>query len=286
MVCFCVASAALGCGRLNFGPRDASSPVDAARDTSVDAGPQVDVGCAPLAPVSPAAPADGLIEPGLRTDGLSLFARFSFRDLVATRGTVDDPFSDWAEDMTIRSIAEDPHFIDFEGSEIAAGARRMGEVPRHLTLCRPPFDAGDCDQLSIFDEDGVLMTDDLDGPALAIRDGELFMAFNRTSTIYIARPRASDLDEWDAALVDMGPGVFGDPTLTNDGAILITDGPGDALYVAEWDAPSGTYVHAHPVIGVDGGSADIGVEVVGGFELFVTYDSRGLNEPHRTTCTF
>lgn len=279
------ALAASGCGRINFGAMDGSSPVDAASDTTVDARPMVDLRCGALAPVSPMAPSPGIIEPALRTDGLTVLSRFSHMDFQATRMTVDDPFSDWAVTTSISSIAEDPSFIEYEGVELGFGARRSGDDPRYLTICRPPFDAGDCDALSVFD-DGVLMADDLDGPSAAIRAGELFMAFNRQTAVYIARPRAVDLLEWDATLVDLGPGVFGDPTVTKDAAILVAADTADALYVAAWDAAAGTFVEPHLIVGTEGESPEIGVESPSGFELFVARDSRGVDEVHRTSCTF
>ncbi len=282
-----LALASLACGRINFSPLDLDA--DLSQDAPLaesDAGPPLDIRCGTLTPVAPTAPANSRIEPAMRIDGLNLYSRSSANmDWLASRANATAPFGDWMPTDNIQSIQQDPSFVDLNGEEIATGSRRVGMGIRQLVLCSPPFNTAPCSQLSVFDSEGAPIVDSIDGPSLAVRKGKLCMAFNRGDTVYVAEPRGQALDEWDAQLVDLGATKSDDPALTKDGAILLAPGVGGILYL-EWDAASRSYLSPRIIEGLEGGSPEIGVESENGFELFVTHETRGVPETHRSDCSY
>jgi len=282
------------CGRLDYdalqatldgGGSDAALP-------SVDAGPALT--CAMLGPALETAPADPYLEPSLHVDGLTLVARRTPGPTLfqATRATSSAAFGPFGAVTVVQSDVQDQTFLDIEVLGLGPSVIAMGSTgsgPRSLVLCEDP-PAQPCGLVTVFDELGVAITDDIDGPTLAIRDGALVMAFSRGSEIYLATPRAT-LAEWDAALFDLG--VFGlgavsadDPALTTDGTRLFVpmtvQGVG-SLYALRFDGEVQGYTGPERVF--DGvGSPAVGIESATAIEVFVQANTRGVSEPHRLSC--
>ncbi len=260
-----------------------------ARVAVPDAEPEgyVDVVCGPMTPVSPVPPVDALIEPALLTDGLTLLARFSFQDHIAVRASPGEDFGEWSRTTDYLALAQDHSFLTVAGEEIGVGAEiPAGGEDRQLTLCSAPFATGPCDVIRLFDSSGALITDDVDGPSLALRDGELVVAFNRGSEVFFARPRSAGSLDWDATRIDIGTGLYGDPALSEDGRILAVSDTarGNSIQLAVWDASADNFVPVQELSTIIGGSPEIGLETAAGWELFLVTDTRGVVEPHRVSC--
>lgn len=293
MVC---ALAAGACGRLDYDGLAASGDggaADAAGSGS-DAAMGAYLSCAGLAPALATMPADAYLEPSVHVDGLTLVARRSPGATLfeATRPSESAAFGNFGAVTVVQSDVQDQTFLDVEAvvsgpSVVAMGS--TGTAPRSLVLCEdPPTQA--CGTVTVFDEQGVAITDDIDGPTLAIRDGALVMAFSRGDAVYLATPR-DNLSQWDAYLFDLG--VFGlgaasadDPALTPDGTRLfvpLTTMDGTSLYVLRFDYEVQGYTE--PLRVMDGlGSPAVGLVSASGVEVFGHANTRGITEPHRIDC--
>jgi hypothetical protein len=298
---------AAACGRIDFIPlaRDGSvvgmdtamseidARVDVGSDTSRDAGDTGDAGTRPIfacttpAPVLAEPPAIDYIEPALHVDGLTLVARprAGASQEQASRASTTGLFGAFGPVSVIAAVLEDPTFIVFESQVIAAVALRTG--PRTLAICIDPSATTTCDPIDVFDDDASLITDDVDGPSLAVIEGELRMAFSRGDAIYLARPRADALAEWDAFPLELwADGTrFDDPALTADGRFMFA--PEQAivgrLIVFRWNPVTSRYEDG-TVLDFQGSSPNVGIDDGTTLELFVSAATRGLVEPHRVTC--
>lgn len=266
--------------RVGFG----SAGRDAAADAPpADAAPLL-TDCDPIAPVHTDPPGQALREPTLHIDGVTLLAADSSLK-EATRASPRDPFGPFGAPTVIDASVADPAFIDGSTLVPALGLIRLGAVggaggtARNLVTCAS---ASSCSDITLFDEQGAAITDDVDGPYPIIRDGELSMVFNRGDEVWAATPRAAGLLTWDARPLDLSAvGPVDDPAVTADGSLMIA-ASGGSLFALRYDPDTGEYVD--PVLMLAAASPAIGVVTETELELFVAADTRGIGEIHRTVC--
>ena len=267
---------------------DATATVADATAT-VDAGPHVI--CSAAEPALTTMPANAYLEPSMYVDNLTLVARSVPGPSVfeAVRPNLTSPFGNFEAVTVIQSEIQDQTFLDVETLGLGMTVLGMGAsgTPRQLLTCADPPSVA-CVPAAVFDDLGAAIEDDLDGPTLANRDGQLVLAFSRGDAIYLAQPRAT-LAEWDAVLFDLGieGALADDPAFTVDGRLLIvamTVGATSGLFAYLWDPANQTYGDPQ-LFATALGAPAIGVETATTIEIFGHGDSRGVSEPHRLSCT-
>jgi hypothetical protein len=266
--------------RAGFDPIGDPPAADASADAPV--APRL-TECDPLAPALAVAE-DGR-EPAMFTDDLTLLASSSGVLREAVRPEVGDPFDAFEDASLISASVGDPAFLDASDANPPGGLIRLATrsevgIRRLVTCDGSTLDS--CADISLFDEEGAAITDDVDGPYPAILDGQLIASFNRGDAVYLAVPRAIDLLEWDARLLQLDViGSFDDPALTSDGETMFLFSSG-VIFSLRYDRVSEQYVD--PVLLIDASSPAVGFESATEIELFVTAETRGVVEPHRTVC--
>ena len=269
--------ACAGCGRIAFDPsRDATEPY---------------VRCEPLAPAL-ADPAVVFVqEPVVHTDGLRLYANQIDAGFIqeTTRAAPGAKFGPFAPTTSFQPYVGDMSFIEIAGVVVAFA--HAPDTIRQLVYCPNPGTSPTCSRITMTDTaTGTPITDDHDGPSVAYRRGELMMTFNRERAVYEARPTAPDLLAWEATQLELPEPGFpvDDPSLTADGELLLVHRVDiGGTYALRWDAGSRQYID--PILVVDPvfgpGSPAVGAQDAVSFELVVNSSSRGVLEPHHTTCT-
>ncbi|MCA9671352.1 MAG: hypothetical protein KC503_37400 [Myxococcales bacterium] len=238
-----LALAPAGCTRLGFSSSAATSP-DGSPDGDAGGGADVVDALGDDAPASPrlsctfagqvGASPEPIREPGITVDGLHLFARdegASFTAWESTRPDLDAPWSDWAKTSRLASWTQDPSFLAIDGQLelFAARSPQALDMPRAIYRCSRPFEsnATTCQKVTIYDVNGDEITDDLDGPSLALLRGSPTMTISWQlqgvfQRVLIATPRAGDLLAWDAVRLQGGEIDTDDVVLSDDASLLVS----------------------------------------------------------------
>jgi hypothetical protein len=251
------------------------------------------VECGDPMPALAASPGIPLHGPGLSVDGLRLVA------LDRTNNTLvvmerSGPFELFGapEDAELESV-NDPDFVDIGGVVMFAAAPGPG---RDLLRC-PVGDM--CTALDIYGPGGTPLSPhllsehvlDLDGPSVAVSPSqEVRMAFNlapydqSSRAVFVASPRSSALEAWDAvpveALTNASPD---DPTLSPRGELLLTAADDKTkAYALRWDDDQQAYVEPLELAAASLNALEIGAVSGNRFELFGASLS---NEILRLDCT-
>jgi len=248
-----------------------------------------------------------LYEVALRADGLELIAKKSGQWYSTKRTAQDQPFADWST-TALLSGKQDPTFFEIKGIELAIVATSPGTgLPRVLELCTSPTT---CNALTLKDKSGQTVTDDTDGPSVAVLPGgDLLMAHNigpggsGDGHVYLATPSdPNDLSQpWvtePATALDRAGEAEDDPALSPDGLVIVVDGntsSGDNdLWVSmrpDLSSPFPAQVQLTDVnSSADDGSAYLApLSSSGGktrYELFFSSDRNGNLEVYRSECSW
>jgi hypothetical protein len=211
----------------------ADGPVDGTTDAPAPS--RLTCGAAEIVGQSP--PASDLSEPALRVNRLQLVARGGIIGMATERTAVDQPFGAWSVATGMPAEWGDPAFFTYQQKEFLISA--AGPKPRALRVC-PALT--NCQAVTITDGAENVLTDDIDGPAVATVDGLPLMIFNMVvlgdpgaNDLYQAQATSFDFTSWLAVPLQLqsGPGQQqDDPAISPEGTIVIFgDNEGD-LWVA------------------------------------------------------
>lgn len=229
--------------------------LDARLNPPADGGQVRRLSCEAPEPVG-AALENHLFAPAMRADGLMV--RAEPRDdppVYATRATLDASFGSWTASTMLPVDAQDPTFFLFDGQERTVIAVEVQAEPylRGLQYCAS-VPAASCTAVTVVDDAlGTTITQDMDGPSVAVVDGAQVMVFNVSihnvgisANVFQATPTvAGDLRHWTAEPLSAisRPNLReDDPAVSADGTIVVyerpVEGRGDDLWVAYRASPS------------------------------------------------
>jgi hypothetical protein len=239
--------------------------------------------CEQPVPALDTKPAIQLAEPSLDETNTVMLVRGDGATTMyeTTRPSPTSSFGAITAATLVPGTIQDPALFSFEGKPYALGAQ--GPSPRKLVLCPDPSANSTCVPIALVDTSTTAaITDDVDGPTVALRDSQLVLVFSRGPDLYAATATDSTLLTWMATRLELGDFSLDDGALTSDGSLLIAPA-GDVLFAYRWDDQASTYVAAG-MINIGGSSPDIGVEDADQIELVVTRRDRGILEPYLARC--
>lgn len=250
--------------------RDAATDADGARSDAAKDAPLADKAplpdLAPDAPVPPAltckVPAQvGSSQPGsmgetaLRASGLELVASYSGNRYSTKRAAVDKPFGSWSQ-VTLLGGGADPTFFFVKGVEYAVVARSHTGAPRTLELCL--VQSASCAKLTVkYAATGKEVTEDMDGPQVAITAGGALMIHNigplgsSDGDVYLASPTdqtdlSQGLTTTRVATMSKPNYKEDDPAISPDGLVVLFGGSTTAGDYDIWYAARATTKDAFP----------------------------------------
>lgn len=209
--------------------------------------PPPDLECTP--PVTVGSNPEGIGEPGVRTDGLTVISKRGPSRLHCTRATLSDSFGAWSTPPTplLPTDEGDRTFFDYDGAERAMITGVPSGAGRALQYCATlPTDT--CTWVTLIDDTtGLELTDgDYDGPDLATPGTDIYLSVNldtpvHESDIFIGWPETpGDLSRWritSVLAINTAHENTDDAAFSADGTVLIfssnpsgTDG--DLWYVS------------------------------------------------------
>lgn len=245
-------------------------------------------------------------ENALRADGLVLTARTNGARYSTARSATDQPFGAWAT-TTAHPSGEDPTFFVYKGVEYAMVSRTpSGASVRSLYLCTLP---NTCVKVPVkYASSGAEVTDDMDGPSVAIVGGKLLLAHNigpsgsSSGDIYLATlVSSSDLFKGLETKPVTSLAVAGykedDPSISPDGLVIVFSGLTTSGDSDIWYASRATLSDAFgapqqlPVVNSAKSNRDtyLAVVTIKGkqvLELYFGSDRDGALKVYRTTCSY
>jgi len=249
-----------------------------------------------------------LSEAALRTNGLELLARTQTGEGYSVkRSGSGQAFGAWSP-TTLLVGGEDPTFFSAKGSEYAIVAViEAGSTGRQLKLCVVASGTG-CTAVKVGTPGGALLTDDMDGPTVALLSSVALMAFNLNTSaetdILLAEtadPTSSGV--WlsvPVATVNQAGVKEDDPALSPDGLVLAFNKPAPGMngdiFVSERKSTAAPFPPARSLTEVNTtaveGSAHLAslAPTPGGqlrYELFFS-STRGTGNyaVYRSVCTY
>ena len=252
---------------------DLDPPADALRVSQI--------ACAAPVPMLASPPSAALVEPGFDATGKIVLVRQGTTLRQLTRPSLTSPFGPPENASALDPTVNDPAFVVIDGETVAFGSQPP--APRHIVICRAPASTTTCERITILDETtGTAITDDHDGPTVAVRSGEPLLVFSRGASLYAAKPTTEDLASWTATRLELGGLMVDDGALVADGRILVVPVAG-GLVALHWDDSAGAFGDP-AVLSIAGESPSV-FDQGAVLELAITRSDRGILEPYLARCT-
>jgi hypothetical protein len=293
------------------GPQDGPPPLEQGFDLVKLDTPVPDAALPPT-PVCQAPALVGTSQPALprenalRADGLVLTTLASGSRYSTKRSATDQPFGAWAT-TTAHPSGGDPTFFSYKGVEYAMVARTpSGGSVRALYFCTLP---NTCAKVTVkYASSGKEVTDDMDGPSVAMVAGKMLLAHNIGPTgsgsgdVYLATPvdtsdPAKGLSTKPVTALAVAGYKEDDPSISPDGRVIVFSGlttSGDSdLWYASRASLSDAFGSPQQLTSANSAKSDRGADLaevtIKGkqvLELYFSSDRDGTLKIYRAACSY